>query len=245
MADLVRTENARVEKPGQLLPRETTLKLSGNLGSRWASRGGDKLVAAIDSFSISVTDKIGIDVGASTGGFTDVLLQRGAAKVFAVDVGTSQLDHRLRQDPRVVVLEGINARFLQPEMLGPSFDRKHGVDIVVMDLSFISTAKVIPALIPLTHMDTDWIVLIKPQFEAGEVPGGLKRINKGGIVKDDAHRDEIVAETSLRIQTLGLKRIGLIKSPIKGAKGNQEFLAYFQCTPRLKDTNIKPHSSSA
>lgn len=180
----------------------------------YVSRGGLKLEAALKEFQLDVNGKIALDIGASTGGFTDVLLKNGAQKVIAVDVGKSQMDWSLRQNPKVVLLEGVNARTLTPDLVG----EKPG--IIVVDLSFIGLAKVIPALIDCANEDTDWVTLIKPQFEAGP-----EKVGKGGIVRDPLIHEEVINTVTVELESLGLCRLGLIKSPIQGTDGNQEFLA--------------------
>jgi len=190
----------------------------------YVSRGGIKLAAAIKEFSILVTGKVALDVGASTGGFTDVLLQAGVQRVHAVDVGHNQMDWKIRNDPRVKVYEGVNARDLKPEQIGET------VDLITMDVSFISVVKILPALISIAGADTDWIVLIKPQFEVGR-----EKVGKGGIVRDEDTRQEAVRAVSQAAETLGLKRLGLIQSPIEGGKGNIEYLAYWRLHGLLSD----------
>lgn len=227
MADRVRTENAKVKKPGDRLDRATRLRVLEAESLEWVSRGGHKLDGALKAFGISIENRIALDVGASTGGFTDVLLRAGAQMVFAVDVGRGQLDPRIARDPRVIVCDGINARNLTPPELGSRWKSDDPPTLVVMDLSFIGVAKVVPAVQKCVSPTADWIILIKPQFEAGEVEGGLSRIGSGGIVRSETAQFEIVEETTVRLQTLGLQRRALVKSPLKGTKGNQEYLALF------------------
>lgn len=182
----------------------------------WVSRGGIKLAHALDTFGIDVRGLTALDIGASTGGFTDVLLSRGAARVVALDVGTGQLDWRLRTDRRVVSIEGINARYLTPDQLPPDA-RRFG--LVTIDVSFISLAHVLPVVPPLLDGDGRVIALVKPQFEAGR-----HDVGPGGIVTDpDVHARVIekVTDAALRV---GLERLGLEPSPITGAEGNREFL---------------------
>ena len=180
----------------------------------WVSRGGLKLVKALELFSIDPKGFVALDVGSSTGGFTDVLLHHGAAKVYAVDVGKNQLDWKLRQDSRVVVLEGVNARYLTAEQIPDS------IDIVVCDASFISLKTVLP--VPLTFAKQGaWLVaLIKPQFEVGK-----DLVGKGGIVRDPALHQEVVTSIRDWLASLpGWTVLGTTESPIEGAKGNKEFL---------------------
>ena len=186
----------------------------------WVSRGALKLVAALDEFEISPEGIDCLDVGASTGGFTDVLLARGARRVIALDVGRGQLDWRLRNDSRVVVLEGVNARHLDSETL------PFTAALATVDVSFISLRLVVPPLLPHLAAEALLVCLVKPQFEAGR-----DQVGKGGIVRDEAVRRETVENTVRSLQGLGLELIGLVESPIRGQKGNLEELAVFR---RLK-----------
>jgi 23S rRNA (cytidine1920-2'-O)/16S rRNA (cytidine1409-2'-O)-methyltransferase len=215
MAGLVFSGERRLDKAGALLPAETPLQVKGR-DHPWVSRGGLKLVHALDHFTIDTAGVIALDVGASTGGFTDVLLARGAARVYAVDVGYGQLAAKLRSDPRVVLLERVNARALtRAEVPEP-------VDLIVCDASFIGLETVLPAPLALAAESAALVALIKPQFEVGK-----GRVGKGGIVRDPALRREVcdrivawlAAQPSWRVE-------GLIESPILGADGNQEFLVY-------------------
>ncbi len=184
----------------------------------YVGRGGLKLEHALQTFGIDVAGKIALDIGASTGGFTDVLLRHGAARVVALDVGHGQLDWRLRTDPRVVVIERVNARTLQPEAL-PSDLRRF--DIVTMDLSFISLRQVLPVVPPLLNRPADVVALVKPQFEAGRT-----EVGKGGIVRDEQIRARVVEEVADAASALGLTRAGGTESPITGMEGNQEYLLH-------------------
>ena len=186
----------------------------------WVSRGALKLIAALDEFEISPEGIDCLDVGASTGGFTDVLLARGARRVIALDVGRGQLDWRLRNDSRVVVLEGVNARHLDAETL------PFTAALATVDVSFISLRLVVPSLLPHLAAEALLVCLVKPQFEAGR-----DQVGKGGIVRDEAVRRETVENTVRSLQGLGLELIGLVESPIRGQKGNLEELAVFR---RLK-----------
>ena len=215
MAGLVFSGERRLDKAGALLPAETPIEVKGR-DHPWVSRGGLKLVHALDHFTINPTGVIALDVGASTGGFTDVLLVRGAARVYAVDVGYGQLAAKLRSDPRVVLLERVNARTLtRTEVPEP-------VDLIVCDASFIGLETVLPAPLALAAESAALVALIKPQFEVGK-----GRVGKGGIVRDPALRrevcDRIVAWLAAQP---GWRVEGLIESPILGADGNQEFLVY-------------------
>jgi 23S rRNA (cytidine1920-2'-O)/16S rRNA (cytidine1409-2'-O)-methyltransferase len=203
----------RVDKPGQLLDPEAPLRLRSGEPLRYVSRGGFKLERALDHFSLSPAGLICCDLGASTGGFTDVLLQRGAARVHAVDVGYGQLHPRLRADPRVVVHERVNARRLSQEVLGEA------VEAAVADLSFISLKLVLPALISVLRPPAFYVLLVKPQFEAGRA-----EVRKGGVVRDPAVHDRVVSEVEGTLETLGLTIIGWLESPLLGPAGNKEFL---------------------
>jgi 23S rRNA (cytidine1920-2'-O)/16S rRNA (cytidine1409-2'-O)-methyltransferase len=184
----------------------------------FVGRGGLKLDHALDVFGITVAGRVALDIGASTGGFTDVLLRRGASRVVALDVGHGQLDWRLRTDPRVVVLEKINARTLTPDAL-PADARLF--DLVTIDVSFISLRHILPVVPPLLAPRGDVIALVKPQFEAGRA-----EVGKGGIVRDDAVRRRVVDEIAEHAVALGLTRAGLSESPITGMEGNREFLLH-------------------
>jgi 23S rRNA (cytidine1920-2'-O)/16S rRNA (cytidine1409-2'-O)-methyltransferase len=199
----------RVEKPGQLLDPSAELRLKETL--RYVSRGGLKLERALDELRLPVQGRVCVDLGASTGGFTDVLLQRGAIRVHAVDVGYGQLHPRLRADPRVVVHERVNARELKlPEPC----------DAAVADLSFISLKLVLPALVAALRSKEAWAcVLVKPQFEAGRT-----EVGKGGVVRDPAIRQRVVGEISEEMRKLGLQVQGVVESPIQGPAGNREYL---------------------
>lgn len=191
---------------------------------RFVSRGGDKLDAAFVHWPIDVTGQVALDAGASTGGFTDCLLQRGAGKVYAVDVGYGQLDWKLRQDPRVVVMERFNIRHLTPETLpeAPAF--------FTADCSFISLRMVLPPIVAVLAPGTQGVVLIKPQFEAGR-----EGVGKGGVVREDSVREAAVAEVCECAESLGFREIDVIPSPLKGPAGNTEFLAWlrgFEASPR-------------
>ncbi len=204
-----------VGKPGQGLAPETELTLSGE--DRFVSRGGYKLLTAIEHFGLDVTGKVCLDAGASTGGFTDCLLQHGAARVYAADVGYGQLHWKLRTDPRVICLERINLREAPADLLPEK------VDLITADLSFISLTKVLPACLGFLKRPGQVVALIKPQFELG--PG---RTDKG-VVHDEADRMEAVdAVTAFCRDELGLAPKGLVPSRILGPKGNQEYLAWFQ-----------------
>lgn len=219
MAGVVLVDNQRASKPSDLISSnaEIRVKNSEDPASRYVGRGGLKIEAALREFSISVSGIICLDVGASTGGFTDCLLQQGAQKVVAVDVGHNQIDWRLRRDPRVEVREGVNARYLTPEDFVEKFE------LIVVDVSFISVSKVLPALVPLMTVGGHMVVLIKPQFEVGR-----GEVGRGGIVRDTEKHERVVEEVKDAAMKLGLQALRVIESPIRGAEGNSEFLALFQ-----------------
>jgi 23S rRNA (cytidine1920-2'-O)/16S rRNA (cytidine1409-2'-O)-methyltransferase len=183
----------------------------------YVGRGGLKLAHALDAFQVPVDGREALDIGASTGGFTDVLLQRGALRVVALDVGHGQLDWRIRNDPRVVVIEGLNARFLSPQ------DLPGAVDLVVIDVSFISLAQILPRVPPVLRGHADVIALVKPQFEAGRDEVGRK-----GIVRDPDVQARAIERVTAAAAAIGLARAGLTPSPITGAEGNQEFLLHLK-----------------
>ena len=218
IAGVVLANEQRISKPSDLIPTDAEIRIkgAGDPASRYASRAGLKLEAALNHFQIHVRDFICLDIGASTGGFTDCLLQHGARRVVAVDVGHNQLDWRLRSDARVEVREGVNARYLKSE----DFDTKF--DLAVMDVSFISATKVIPAVVNLLTETGSLIVLIKPQFEVGR-----GEVGSGGIVRDPTKHARVVEEVNTAAANLGLKVAGVIESPITGADGNIEFLALY------------------
>ncbi len=203
----------RVEKAGQPLPADADLRVRGP-DHPWVSRGGLKLVEGLDHFGINPSGLICLDIGAATGGFTDVLLARGAAKVYAVDVGHGQLAWKLRQDPRVIVLERTNARLLTP------VEVPEAPALIVCDASFIGLATILPAPLRLAAPGARLIALIKPQFEVGK-----GRVGKGGVVRDPALREEVCERIAAWLNSLpGWTVLGLTESPILGPHGNKEFL---------------------
>ena len=221
MAGVVLVNEQRVEKPSEQFPLNAQIRIkhAEDPTSRFVGRGGLKLDAALQAFELNVTGLTCIDVGASTGGFTDCLLQHGAKKVYAIDVGHNQIDWSLRNDERVEVREGMNARYLRLEDFPCKFD------LAVMDVSFISANKVLPALVPLLVAAGRMIVLIKPQFEVGR-----GEVGSGGIVRDPQKRARVVEEVNRCAVALGLQNLGVIESPIQGSEGNVEFLALYQNT---------------
>jgi 23S rRNA (cytidine1920-2'-O)/16S rRNA (cytidine1409-2'-O)-methyltransferase len=216
LAGLVAVGGRRADKPGMAVADDAEVTVSGP-EHPFVSRGGVKLAAALDHFGIDAAGKIGLDVGASTGGFTDCMLQRGAARVYAVDVGHGQLDARLRGDSRVVVLEKVNARYLS------AAEVPEKADLGAVDVSFISLRLVLPAVVPLLAPGATLVCLVKPQFEAGraEVP-------RGGVVRSDETKRRVVAEVEALGPGLGLAVLGSVPSPIRGARGNEEFLVGFR-----------------
>jgi 23S rRNA (cytidine1920-2'-O)/16S rRNA (cytidine1409-2'-O)-methyltransferase len=219
MAGVVISGERRVEKPSETLPSDAPLRVRGSEdpAARYVGRGGLKLEKALVEFRIDARGLTCLDVGASTGGFTDCLLQHGARRVVAVDVGHNQIDYRLRTDARVEVREGVNARHLVPEDFVERFD------LAVMDVSFISATKILPALVPLLKDGGRIVVLVKPQFEVGR-----GEVGKGGVVRDPAQHARVVEEVNEAARSLGLRLRGVTESPVKGADGNREFLALYE-----------------
>lgn len=216
LAGQVLVREQRVDKPGQLIDPLAEIRIKGE-ELRYASRGGLKLEAALREFNVDPTGKNAIDIGASTGGFTDCLLQHGAVRVWAVDVGHNQLVWRLRQDQRVVVLENINARNLDPDSFPALFE------IATIDVSFISLNKILPALRPCLLDSADCIALIKPQFEVGK-----GEVGRGGIVTDPEKHRRVLKEVKDAAVSIGFQPIDVIESPILGAEGNREFLMHMK-----------------
>jgi len=217
MSGVVIVDEKRVEKPSESYESTAAIRIKGDSPeNKYVSRGGLKLEAALSAFGVDPAGLDCADVGSSTGGFTDCLLQHGAARVTCIDSGTNQLDWKIRSDPRVQVRENTNARYLTLE----DFDRPF--DLAVMDLSFISVTKVLPAVVGLLKPSGQMIVLIKPQFEVGR-----GEVGKGGIVRDAEKQDRVVKEVNACAESLGLEVRGVIDSPILGAEGNREFLAHY------------------
>ena len=221
LAGEVSSGSQRIDKPSQAILPDAPLAIKQ--APPFVSRGGIKLAAALDHFGIDVTGSCCLDVGASTGGFTDCMLQRGARKVVSLDVGHGQLDWKLRNDPRVEVREKVNARYLDPNDFDDRFD------IGVADVSFISLSLILPAMVPLLRPGASIVVLIKPQFEVGR-----HEVGKGGIVRDPAAQQRVVVEVSECAKSLGLEAAGVIESPILGADGNREFLGWFRYQPESR-----------
>ncbi|MEW6033862.1 MAG: TlyA family RNA methyltransferase [Chloroflexota bacterium] len=216
MAGKVMVGDRTITKAGTLVPEEVELSLRESLP--YVSRGGIKLAHALDEFHIDVASMVAVDIGASTGGFTDCLLQRGAARVYAVDVGRGQMDHRLRQDPRVVLMERVNARypFLLPEK----------ANIATIDVSFISATRVIPSAASVLKPGSPVVVLLKPQFEARR-----EEVGKGGIIKDPQLHARVLGRFIVWAVDHRFRLRGLVPSPIAGASGNQEFLVLLTTPP--------------
>ena len=212
MAGAVFTGERKLAKPGDMLAEDAPLEVRGK-DHPWVSRGGIKLAHGLDQFGFDVTGAVALDVGSSTGGFTDVLLSRGAAKVYAVDVGTNQLAWKLRQDPRVLVHEQTNARHLDSSIISEP------VDVIVCDASFISLAKVLEAPLKLARPDAKLVALIKPQFEARR-----EEVGKGGVVRDPEVHRRVCDAAALWVGSQGWTVLGVAESPITGPEGNVEFL---------------------
>jgi len=212
MAGAVFSGEKKLAKAGEMLAEDAALEVRGK-DHPWVSRGGVKLDHGLTHFGFDVRGAVALDVGSSTGGFTDVLLSRGAAKVYAVDVGTNQLAWKLRQDTRVVVLEQTNARFLTSEQI------PEPVDVVVCDASFISLSKVLGAPLKLAKPGGCLVALVKPQFEAGR-----SEVGKGGVVRDPAVHERVCAEAKAWVESQGWSVLGIEQSPITGPEGNVEFL---------------------
>ena len=228
MAGVVLVNEQRVDKPSEPISPDSQIRIkrADDPTSRYVGRGGLKLEAALREFQIDARGLVCLDVGASTGGFTDCLLQNGAAKVFAIDVGHNQIDWRLRNDPRVEVREGVNARYLDPQDFSDPQNRAVRFDLVVVDVSFISVTKILASLLPLLKPDGSLVVLIKPQFEVGR-----GEVGSGGVVRDQEKRIKAVDQIHGFAAGLGLKLHGTIESPITGAEGNIEYLAHYSYHP--------------
>jgi len=215
LAGAVVVDDHRAEKPGQRVPLEADLRIKGEFNP-YVSRGGLKLQAALDAFGMDPAGRVCVDVGASTGGFTDCLLQRGARRVYAVDVGYGQLAWKLREDPRVVSLERCNIRHLGADRI------PEAVDLVVVDASFISLRLVLPKVRDLLGPGGEAVALVKPQFEVGR-----GQVGKGGVVRDPELRQRAVEEVRDAARTLGFEIAGTVESPVPGAKkGNVEYLVH-------------------
>jgi 23S rRNA (cytidine1920-2'-O)/16S rRNA (cytidine1409-2'-O)-methyltransferase len=220
MAGCVRVNSRPAGKPDLKVDESSRIEVVGTRED-YASRGAYKLAAALEAFGVGAEGRLALDVGASSGGFTDVLLRRGAKRVIALDVGYGQLDLRLRNDPRVIVMERTNIRHVTPEQL------EYRPELLTIDVSFISLKLVLPAVVALAAPHCDIVALIKPQFEVGK-----GKVGKGGVVRDEGHRKQAIAEVTGFAASLGLAVKGVIDSPIRGPAGNQEYLAWLVKTPR-------------
>lgn len=216
LAGRVEVAGRRVEKAGTSVAPDAEIHVAGP-AHPYVSRGGIKLAAALDHFGIDPAGRVCMDVGASTGGFTDCLLQRGAARVYAIDVGRGQIDAKLRGDPRVVLREKVNARYLDATHV------PEAATLATLDLSFISVRLVLPAVRRRLVPGSTIVVLVKPQFEAGR-----REVPRGGVVRSDETRMRVLSEVESFGGTIGLETLGSIPSPIPGARGNREFLLVFR-----------------
>ena len=214
MAGQVLADEQKITKPGQQVAPEAEVRILGP-APQYVSRAGVKLEAALEKFQLDIQDKVCLDIGASTGGFTDCLLRHGAAKVYAVDVGTAQLHWKIRQDERVIVRERVNARYLNSAVVPEQ------VQFVCCDVSFISVTLIFPALRPLLAAEAELVVLAKPQFEVGR-----GQVGKGGIVDDPALHQQVTEKVRKALRHIGFRYVAEMESPIRGAEGNKEFLLH-------------------
>ncbi len=212
LAGAVKVDGRRAEKQAMPVMVDAAIEVE-RPASAYVSRGGEKLAPALEAFGVEVEGRVALDVGASTGGFTDCLLQRGAARVYAVDVGYGQMAWRLRQDPRVILIERQNIRYLPPDLI------PEPIQLAVIDVSFISLTMVLPPVTRLLAPDAWVVALVKPQFEVGK-----GRVGRGGIVRDEQQRQEVVEKIVTFSRECGLKPVGTLESPIAGQKGNREVL---------------------
>ena len=231
LAGRVLVNEQKLEKAGALVEEDATIRILGD-DQPFVSRGGLKLARALEHWHLEVQDKCCVDIGASTGGFTDCLLQGGASRVIAVDTGYGQMDARLRNDPRVQLLERTNARYLTPEQIWADSETREPVSLVVMDVSFISATLVLPAVIHCARASSSdkgfkLILLVKPQFEVGR-----GQVGKGGIVRDPKAQQNAITKVADAVEELGGTDVQVIESPILGAEGNREFLLH-ACFPAL------------
>ena len=219
LAGEVLVDGRRVDKAGALVEPAAEIEIRGR--SPYVSRGGEKLAHALDDFGVTVRGRICIDVGASTGGFTDCMLQRGATRVYAVDVGSGQLDDKLRRDNRVVVMENTNARGLDPRIFGDK------PSLAVVDVAFISLEKVLPAVFGVLERIGETVALVKPQFEAGR-----EAVGKGGVVRDPAQHRAVIGRLARYSILRGWHVLGVTASPLRGPKGNREFFLHLSTRGR-------------
>jgi 23S rRNA (cytidine1920-2'-O)/16S rRNA (cytidine1409-2'-O)-methyltransferase len=232
LAGMVRVNGHQVDKPATLVSADSAIEVL-QPSSRYVSRGGDKLSAALDHFGIDVQGRIALDVGCSTGGFTDCLLQRGAKLIYAVDVGYGQFDWRLRQDSRVVLIERTNIRELSRSAV------VHPIELAVIDVSFISLSIVLPCVIPFLDRPATVVALVKPQFEVGK-----GRVGRGGVVRDEGLRSAVKEKIACVAEGLGLLVAGSMDSPVHGRKGNREILMSFSL-PLPASPSIRNSSCAA
>lgn len=221
MAGLVRVNGDTVDKRAKLVDAQATIEVNP-LAEAYVSRAGDKLAAALEAFHISCEGLTAMDIGASTGGFTDCLLQHGVKRVYAVDVGYGQLDWRLRNDSRVVVLERCNIRYLDQETISEP------ITLAVIDVSFISLKLVLPCVVNFLASQAMVIALVKPQFEAG-----IKQVGRGGIVRDESVRESVIDNIKGIAKNLGFLCLGHLDSPVMGKRGNREMLLGLKWSPGL------------
>jgi 23S rRNA (cytidine1920-2'-O)/16S rRNA (cytidine1409-2'-O)-methyltransferase len=215
LAGGVSVDGMIVDKPARLVARGAHIEIER--AAPFVSRAGEKLAAALDAFSIDPHGLIALDVGSSTGGFTDCLLQRGAKRVYAVDVGYGLIDWKLRQDPRVILRERTNIRYIDRSQI------PEPVDVAVIDVSFISLTLVLPSVVPLLAQQASVVALVKPQFEVGK-----GQVGSGGVVRDEGQRRAVTEKVIASAERLGLEAAGVLDSPVKGRKGNQEILVSFR-----------------
>ena len=220
MAGMVMVGDRVVDKAGTLVERDSHIRFKGR-DHPYVSRGGLKLEEALRGFQVDPRDKVAMDIGAATGGFTDCLLQKGAKRVYAVDVGYGQLAWRLRHDPRVVNLERRNIRYLRPQEVGQR------MDLVVIDTSFISVEKFLPNVLPMVRDGGEIVALLKPQFEVGK-----GEVGKGGVVRDKGKHQQVLDRISRFSESTGLKVKGILESPLLGPKGNREFFICLEKIPK-------------
>jgi len=236
LAGRVLVDEQKVEKAGAAIAPDAAIRLLGD-DLPYVSRGGLKLAAALVHWNIDVRRRVCMDVGASTGGFTDCLLQNGAAQVIAIDTGYGQLDLKLRSDPRVRLLEKTNARLLTPAQLWPAELQRAPIELIAMDVSFISATLVLPAVIACIRasgsLRFDLVTLVKPQFEAGR-----EQVGKGGIVRDPAAQQSAVRKVAAAVEHLGGKEVESVESPILGGEGNREFLLHAVFTAPIKSAAV-------
>ncbi|MBY0248888.1 MAG: TlyA family RNA methyltransferase [Nitrospiraceae bacterium] len=221
LAGEVRVNGAMIDKPAKAVSVEAAIDIVSH-GSRFVSRGGDKLAAALDASGTEPRGLVCLDVGCSTGGFTDCLLQRGATRIYAVDVGYGQFDWRLRQDPRVVLIERTNIRYIERSAV------PEPIALTVIDVSFISLTNVLPSILPFLAPNARVIALVKPQFEVGK-----GQVGRGGIVRDETQRQAVLQRIVRHADELGLRVLQTLDCPVKGKKGNHEMLAIFELTARF------------